>query len=453
MRKEVSRQRTSSSCTEMTEEQIHSCIMRILQCSFKKPADHLVFLPNTTESFKTGAVSYADLINQCLMEVLALLSNGTNPFKNLSQPSHESDSLNNFSVSPTQTLSPSPSPGSSCPVSLPFKASELTKPQNVALSYLMESYARVAVEERNHPKRCSIPPLSDVLSDLRAQLVHFTALLLRGFVLWGDSSVSPLLAHLLQQTVPRGFVSELVTRTCNDPEVFEQIFNPILQGLCQTMQNASIVGNEHRLPLQILSELTEIRCGSRPVCSLITRQAQFQPETCTQAAGRELSKTSFLGPFLSVSVFAEDEPKVPEKFFSGNAVGDKSLRHTLQQELEHTRVILHKIFHDGLANLPSRDPTLAYIVALLKGNEKRTQLQMEERSLAGDGFMLNLLSVLQMLSGKVKLDKIDSLYLFHPKAVLDVKGDTKLRFTSQETNEWLEDIGIVNGNYEMFNSA
>ena len=54
--------------------------------------------------------------------------------------------------------------------------------------------------------------------------------------------------------------------------------------------------------------------------------------------GRELARTSFLGVFLQVSVFAEDEPKVAEKFFSGNTSSDKTMNHTLQQELDNTRV-------------------------------------------------------------------------------------------------------------------
>jgi ubiquitin conjugation factor E4 B len=72
--------------------------------------------------------------------------------------------------------------------------------------------------------------------------------------------------------------------------------------------------------------------------SNVLLQSNFQPDVVTQAVGRELAKTSFLGPFLSVSVFAEDEPKVADKFFSGNPVADKSLNQTLQQELENTRV-------------------------------------------------------------------------------------------------------------------
>lgn len=83
---------------------------------------------------------------------------------------------------------------------------------------------------------------------------------------------------------------------------------------------------------------------------------------------------------------------------------------------------------------------LNYMAKLLVYNEKRSQLQMEERNLAGDGFMLNLLSVLQMLAVKVKLDKVDFLYPFHPNAVIDIKNDTRLKFASQETGDWLEEL-------------
>lgn len=128
------------------------------------------------------------------------------------------------------------------------------------------------------------------------------------------------------------------------------------------------------------------------------------------------------------------------QFFLGNTSADKTLNQTLQQELEHTRLCLNKIFHDILANTSSRDAMLNYLATLLRHNEKRAQLQTEERTLAGDGFMLNLLSVLQLLAVRIKLDKIDVLYPFHPSCLVEIKNDTRLRFTSQEVNDWLEEL-------------
>lgn len=73
---------------------------------------------------------------------------------------------------------------------------------------------------------------------------------------------------------------------------------------------------------------------------VVSFQVQFLPDTVTPAAGREVARTSYLGPFLSVSVFAEEFPQVAERFFSGNTTSDHSMNTALQQELENTRVII-----------------------------------------------------------------------------------------------------------------
>lgn len=235
-----------------------------------------------------------------------------------------------------------------------------------------------------------------------------------------------------------------MARTHTNLPAFTKIFTPILQGLYLAMQQASLVCNTHRRPLEALEELIEIRCGPtgniRPICRLITCQIQFLPVTLTSAAGRELTKTSFFGPFLSVSIFAEEQPKVAEKFFSGNPVTDKSVNLTLQQELESVRTSLYKMFHAILQNSNCRDDILVYLSTLLRFNEKRTQIQTEEFSLAGDGFMLNLLSVLQLLSVKIKLDTIDPLYPFHPSSLVEIKNDTRLKLSSQEVAEWQKNL-------------
>lgn len=63
------------------------------------------------------------------------------------------------------------------------------------------------------------------------------------------------------------------------------------------------------------------------------------PKRITQNGGRELSYTSYLGPFLSVSLFAEDDPKVIDKLLNFNTLSDKTgLIGTLRQEMQTTRV-------------------------------------------------------------------------------------------------------------------
>ena len=446
--RESSRHRTTSS-TEVSDEMLHTIISRVFLCSFRDALSNYVYLPQTTEMFKHGSpltISTSNLISQCLMEALHIIGgNCKNPFLNVVPDHSDNISLNSFSASPTHTLSPSPSPVRYTKSQTTAKINENDggfSRRTQAFDYLLQCYARVTTEELNHPRKSSIPPLSDLLIDLRAQIVQHTSLLLRGVILpeifESMREISLLLQTLLDQTLPRGFLSELVTRSCEDWDVFVEIFSPLLKELFEMMQKSSIVEDEHRKPLLALNDLVEIRCGTRPICTLLTSQRNFLPVTYTKAVGRELSRTAYLSAFLSTSVFAEDDSKVAEKFFSGNATSDRSLSQTLQQELENSREVLHRIFHNMLANAQSRDATLTYLATVLRTNEKRTQIHSEEKALAGDGFMLNLLTVLQVLSIKVKLDKVDVYYPFYPKSLVDIENETRLIFTSNETIEWLE---------------
>ncbi|CAH0564355.1 unnamed protein product [Brassicogethes aeneus] len=447
LKKDAQRQRTTSSSTEMTEEQLQAAVARILHSTFKDSAStSRLYLPETARSLRENpSITLKELTSTAIMEVLAQIALGGDPFKNLKPQDPEVSS--SFSASPTFN-SPSPSPVGACPIPLLTMKPTESKLENsgeLALNFLMDCYNRVSLEERNHPKRSSIPPLSDVLTEVRAQIIQYTTLVVQGYIIptteSPQESMSPILPPIIHQTIPRGFLTELVSRTYNHDELFSNVFNPVLQGLFGMMQHASVVGDEHRLPLHTLFELADVRVGSRPICTLITKQAQFMNETVTNAPGREVMRSSFLGPFLSISVFAEDEPKVAEKFFSGNSTSDKSINQTLQCELENTRTLQHRIFHYLLVNADSRDASLNYLAHILKSNEKRSQLQMEERNLAGDGFMLNVLSVLQMLSLKIKLNRMDLLYGFHPDTLVQIKSDdTRLKFTSQEVTEWLEGL-------------
>ncbi|XP_074037947.1 ubiquitination factor E4B [Leptinotarsa decemlineata] len=447
-KKDIQQQRTNSSSKELTEEQLKLSLTRVLHSTFQKPSETSLYLPETAAQLKENPeMSMRDLICTAIMEILHIIVNGGNPFKDLMQISTdacETASLSSISGSPQNlSLSPSPATGS-CPIPLlTMRSTEETDRDQImpALKFLMDSYNRVSVEERNHPKRSSIPPLSDLLTELRAQLIHYTALIIQGYIVPNVFRMeSPLLNPILQQSVPRGFLTELVTRTHSEEQLFCNIFSPVLQDLFKMMQHSTIVGDEHRIPLQTLFELTDIRCGSRPICTLITRQTQFNIYPYTPAPGREIMRCSFLGPFLSVSVFAEDEPKVAEKFFSGNSSSDKSLIQVLQSELENTRSLQHRIFHFLMANQQSRDSCLNYVAKVLNFNEKRSQMRMEERTLAGDGFMLNLVSVMQLLSIKIKLNKMDFNYPFHPKALININNDTRLKFSSQEVDDWLQQL-------------
>lgn len=101
--------------------------------------------------------------------------------------------------------------------------------------------------------------------------VHYSAVILQGMITEYDpmalhKDASPLLGPLLNQSLPRGYISELVARTHTNTHVFSKIFSPVLQGLFLIMQQASIVENEHRMPAQV--NINVINYKSKSIISI-----------------------------------------------------------------------------------------------------------------------------------------------------------------------------------------
>lgn len=98
---------------------------------------------------------------------------------------------------------------------------------------------------------------------------------------------------------------------------------------------------------------------------------------------------------------------------------------------------LHSIFHSLVRCPDNRTQVLKYLSQILLSNEKRTQFHSEEKKLGRDGFMLNVMSVLQKLSIKIKLDRVDPKYPFNDKSLISIEKDTKIRFDENEYKNWV----------------
>lgn len=67
--------------------------------------------------------------------------------------------------------------------------------------------------------------------------------------------------------------------------------------------------------------------------------------------------------------------------------------------------------------------------------------------------MLNYLSVFQLLSLKVKLDKIDPYYPFHPDSDVDLKNDTRIKSDTKQLEDWIKNLRkfyLFSGIYDCF---
>nr|XP_014593143.1 ubiquitin conjugation factor E4 B isoform X1 [Equus caballus] len=315
------------------------------------------------------------------------------------------------------------------------------------LNYLIECFDRVGIEEKKAPKMCSQPAVSQLLSNIRSQCISHTALVLQGSLTQPRSMQQPsfLVPYMLCRNLPYGFIQELVRTTHQDEEVFKQIFIPILQGLALAAKECSLDSDYFKYPLMALGELCETKFGkTHPVCNLVASLPLWLPKSLSPGSGRELQRLSYLGAFFSFSVFAEDDAKVVEKYFSGPAITLENTRvvsQSLQHYLELGRQELFKILHSILLNGETREAALGYMAAVVNANMKKAQLQTDDRLVSTDGCMLNFLWVLQQLSTKIKLETVDPTYIFHPKCRITLPNDeTRVNATMEDVNDWLTEL-------------
>nr|AEK06332.1 UBE4B-II splice isoform II [Danio rerio] len=315
------------------------------------------------------------------------------------------------------------------------------------LNYLIERFDSVGMEERKAPKMCSQPAVSQLLSNIRSQCISHAALVLQGALTQPRAPLQPslLVPYMLCRNLPYGFIQELVRMTHQEEDVFKQIFVPILQGLALAVKECSFDSDNFKFPLMALAELCEIKFGkTHPVCNLITSLPLWCPDPLSPGTGREIQRLSFLGAFFSLSVFAEDDTKVGDKYFSGPSITMENTRvvsQSLQHYLESARGDLFKILHNILLNGETREAALSYMAALVNRNVKKAQMQTDDKLVSTDGFMMNFLWVLQQLSMKIKLETVDPLYIFHPKCRLNVSPEeTRLKATMEELKSWLTEL-------------
>lgn len=136
---------------------------------------------------------------------------------------------------------------------------------------------------------------------------------------------SALLELYYQERVPEEFIFELVAECYERKEDFEFIFSQMLRGLFMGMQRNICSPTIITHHMDLLSKLMSVKVGAaRPLCDLLANQMNFLPSLCTQIPGREIVKCSYLGPFLSVSFFAEENVRFAEAHGKGDALATSS---------------------------------------------------------------------------------------------------------------------------------
>lgn len=167
-----------------------------------------------------------ELISEALMDVITQIADGADPLNQkliaISETSKRLSEDCSDDLMSGPLGSESDPDKSDCPTpSLPIPKTIPT--QGLAVSYILRFYNNINLYEREHTKKSSEPPLSDMLQSLRTLLLNYLVLVLQGRFDLEKCRKSPLLRYILIGNTPSGLIPELVFATYMNKEVFEEV--------------------------------------------------------------------------------------------------------------------------------------------------------------------------------------------------------------------------------------
>ncbi|KAI9875503.1 MAG: hypothetical protein M1830_008404 [Pleopsidium flavum] len=256
---------------------------------------------------------------------------------------------------------------------------------------------------------------------------------------------NPLTPHLLvdpedDRGLCHEFLSEAVSRFAEDDTVKEALMGAVEE---MSRQLSKMTMNDDYKPyIHALRNI--VRYG--PLVNAIVESPQFLPQDVPAGT---LEVETLLGPFFQISPLQADvtinyfsSPKTRDKGYIINS--QRALRMTLQTHQTDLLDIVNQIIKKSKE---AREKMLDWFALCVNVNHKRRAMQVDQKSVSSDGFMINVTVCLDQLCEPFmdatfsKIDRIDADYLRrHPR--VDIKEETKLnadqsasdRFYSQDVS-------------------
>lgn len=134
----------------------------------------------------------------------------------------------------------------------------------------------------------------------------------------------------------------------------------------------------------------------KPIASIMPEMPNWIPAETNPPSGAVIEQSSLLGRFFSLSPIA---PGVPQSFFPDPkhmTPGDRqSMSNSVQTALRQYQDYLFKICSFIIkSGIQGRRGVLDWFSAALAQNEKRKALRVDPATVASDGFMVNIVAVL-----------------------------------------------------------
>ncbi|KAJ7761518.1 ubiquitin conjugation factor E4 [Mycena maculata] len=302
---------------------------------------------------------------------------------------------------------------------------------------LIISYTGLTLQEPEMFPQPSGRPLGP--PELVAPLLSLSAL---SAPLLGSSSSSP---NTLTPSDIDVFLQDLTRRFEPDNEI-DEVLGPVVHQLLfhESLFRPEGLGGGDAGWRGVVSGL-EALVSIKGIAVMITRMEDWNPPNATAAT---FERVSLIGPLCRLGIFSREWPGIAQAYFSDP---DKRTRDDIESSnaslrgtLKSLQSSLFQIFNTLVrASAESREAVLEYFARVVSLNVKRAGMQVEPDTVATDGFMVNLQSILLrfaepfMDANYSKMDRIDPLFYARSNRI-NLKDETRIKATSEEASAWVE---------------
>ncbi|KAG2051581.1 hypothetical protein BDR06DRAFT_938883 [Suillus hirtellus] len=248
------------------------------------------------------------------------------------------------------------------------------------------------------------------------------------------------------------FLQDLVARFADPDELFTTLSTLVRTLIAHTLTIPSegIGGSGGDSAWRGVIGGMEALVGVKPIAEMITRMPQWLGEGFgVEVTAANFERLSLMGPLLRLGTFSREWPGIAQIYFSDPTKRSRadvdSSNASLRGTLKSLQSSLFQIFNTLVRTSPeARERVLEYFATVVRLNVKRAGMQVEPNTVASDSFMVNLQSVLLrfaepfMDARYTKMDRIDPYY-FSVSARIDLKEETRIKATSDEAAQWVEE--------------
>ena len=299
------------------------------------------------------------------------------------------------------------------------------------LEYLLGCWKRVSRQLRSYKGQNVDDAKFEIIKEARRLCMSYCIFAVTIPDMFGreQSAINPLVPHLLvdpedDKGLCHEFLTEAITRIPEDDTI-----QPILVGAVEDLSGqlaTKTMNDDYRSYLGALRNLVRYP----GLVKAIAQSPRFLPPSATAA---DLEATTLLGPFFAISPL---QGEVTTTYFSSPKTRDRNFITNSQRALRmslstHQQDLLDIVNHIIKADKDSRERMLDWFALCVNTNHKRRAMQVDEKQVSSDGFMINLTVCLDQLCEPfmdaqfTKIDRIDVDYLRRTPRV-DIKEETKL---------------------------